>query len=34
MQLIGPHFGEQSVLRTAEAFQRATDWHSQHPEGF
>jgi aspartyl-tRNA(Asn)/glutamyl-tRNA(Gln) amidotransferase subunit A len=34
MQLIGPHFAEQNLLRTAEAYQRATDWHSRHPEGF
>jgi aspartyl-tRNA(Asn)/glutamyl-tRNA(Gln) amidotransferase subunit A len=34
MQLIGPHFGEQNLLRTAQAYQRATDWHQQHPEGF
>ena len=34
MQLIGPHFAEQNVLRTAEAYQRATDWHTRHPEGF
>jgi aspartyl-tRNA(Asn)/glutamyl-tRNA(Gln) amidotransferase subunit A len=34
MQLIGPHFAEQAVLRTAEAYQRATDWHQRHPEGY
>ncbi len=34
MQLIGPHFAEQNLLRTAEAYQRATGWHTQHPEGF
>ena len=34
MQLIGPHFGEQNLLRTAETYQRATSWHTQHPEGF
>ncbi len=34
MQLIGPHFGEQNLLRTAETYQRATDWHTRHPEGF
>ncbi|MEM8769823.1 MAG: Asp-tRNA(Asn)/Glu-tRNA(Gln) amidotransferase subunit GatA [Pseudomonadota bacterium] len=34
MQLIGPHFGEGTVLRTAAAYQQATDWHLQHPEGF
>ncbi len=34
MQLIGPHFAEQNVLRTAEAYQRLTGWHLEHPEGF
>ncbi len=34
MQLIGPHFAEQQILRTAEAYQRRTDWHTRHPEGF
>ncbi len=34
MQLIGPHFGDATVLRTAAAYQQATDWHQQHPEGF
>jgi aspartyl-tRNA(Asn)/glutamyl-tRNA(Gln) amidotransferase subunit A len=34
MQLIGPHFAEEQLLRTAQAYQQATDWHLQHPEGF
>ena len=34
LQLIGPHFGEQNLLRSAEAYQRATDWHTQYPEGY
>ncbi len=34
MQLIGPHFAEQLLLRTAEAFQRRTDWHQRRPEGY
>jgi aspartyl-tRNA(Asn)/glutamyl-tRNA(Gln) amidotransferase subunit A len=34
MQLIGPHFGEEQVLRTAAAYQQRTDWHSRHPEGY
>ena len=38
LQLIGPHFGEQRLLETAEAYQRRSDWHNlhpeQHPEGF
>ena len=34
MQLIGPHFAEQNLLRTAAAFQQRTDWHQRHPEGY
>ncbi|MFP6815508.1 MAG: Asp-tRNA(Asn)/Glu-tRNA(Gln) amidotransferase subunit GatA [Pseudomonadales bacterium] len=34
MQLIGPHFGEREVLQTGMLFQRETDWHRRHPEGF
>ncbi|HEY5646766.1 MAG TPA: Asp-tRNA(Asn)/Glu-tRNA(Gln) amidotransferase subunit GatA [Pseudomonadales bacterium] len=34
MQLIGPHFAEQQLLRTAEAYQRRTDWHHRRPEGY
>ena len=34
MQLMGPHYGERQILETAEAFQRRTDWHKQHPEGY
>ena len=34
MQLIGPHFAEQLLLRTAEAYQRRTDWHHRRPEGY
>jgi len=32
LQLIGPHFGEATLLETAAAFQRDTDWHTHHPE--
>ena len=31
MQLMGPHFGEAGLLRTAHAYQQATDWHVTKP---
>jgi aspartyl-tRNA(Asn)/glutamyl-tRNA(Gln) amidotransferase subunit A len=31
LQLSGPAFGEQAVLRVAYAYEQATDWHSQRP---
>ncbi|MCZ6710972.1 MAG: Asp-tRNA(Asn)/Glu-tRNA(Gln) amidotransferase subunit GatA [Gammaproteobacteria bacterium] len=34
LQLIGPHFGERAVLETGMLYQRETDWHRRHPEGF
>jgi aspartyl-tRNA(Asn)/glutamyl-tRNA(Gln) amidotransferase subunit A len=34
LQLIGNHFREAELLQTADAFQRATDWHLKTPEGF
>ncbi|MFM7121413.1 MAG: Asp-tRNA(Asn)/Glu-tRNA(Gln) amidotransferase subunit GatA [Gammaproteobacteria bacterium] len=34
LQLIGPHFGEQTLLQAGALFQRETDWHRQHPEAF
>jgi aspartyl-tRNA(Asn)/glutamyl-tRNA(Gln) amidotransferase subunit A len=34
LQLIGPHFGERALLETGMLYQRETDWHHQHPEGF
>lgn len=30
-QVIGPRWGENNVLNVAHAFQRATQWHMQHP---
>jgi aspartyl-tRNA(Asn)/glutamyl-tRNA(Gln) amidotransferase subunit A len=33
-QLIGPHFAERALLETGMLFQRETDWHTRHPEGF
>jgi aspartyl-tRNA(Asn)/glutamyl-tRNA(Gln) amidotransferase subunit A len=32
MQIIGPALGEATVLRTADAYQRVTDWHTRKPE--
>lgn len=31
LQLMGPAFGEESVLRVAYAYEQATDWHTQKP---
>lgn len=31
MQLMGPHFGEDVLLRTAHVYQQATDWHTRQP---
>ena len=32
LQLIGPHFGEATVLRAAHAFEAATSFHEREPE--
>jgi aspartyl-tRNA(Asn)/glutamyl-tRNA(Gln) amidotransferase subunit A len=34
LQLIGNYFKEAELLQAADAFQRATDWHTKSPEGF
>ena len=31
LQLIGPALGEETLLRAADAYQRATDWHLRAP---
>jgi len=31
LQIIGPAFDEATVLRAADAYQRATDWHTRRP---
>ena len=31
LQLIGPAFGEERVLRAAYAYEQATDWHTRRP---
>jgi aspartyl-tRNA(Asn)/glutamyl-tRNA(Gln) amidotransferase subunit A len=33
LQLIGPRWGEASLLAIAFAFEEATPWHQRHPEG-
>jgi aspartyl-tRNA(Asn)/glutamyl-tRNA(Gln) amidotransferase subunit A len=32
LQLIGPHFREDVLLRAAHAYQQVTDWHRQQPK--
>jgi aspartyl-tRNA(Asn)/glutamyl-tRNA(Gln) amidotransferase subunit A len=32
MQLMGPHFQEELLFRTAHAYQQTTDWHTRQPE--
>ena len=32
LQLIGPAFGESTVLNFAHQYQQATDWHERSPE--
>lgn len=32
MQIIGPQFGEEVLLKVGAAFQRATDWHKRKPQ--
>jgi aspartyl-tRNA(Asn)/glutamyl-tRNA(Gln) amidotransferase subunit A len=31
LQIVGPPFGEEIVLRAARAFERATEWHRLRP---
>jgi aspartyl-tRNA(Asn)/glutamyl-tRNA(Gln) amidotransferase subunit A len=31
LQLIGPAFGEETILRAAHAYEQATTWHTCHP---
>ena len=31
MQLVGPYFGEGTLIKVADAFQRETDWHRRYP---
>jgi aspartyl-tRNA(Asn)/glutamyl-tRNA(Gln) amidotransferase subunit A len=32
MQIIGRHFDEETVLRTAYAYEQSTDWHKKKPD--
>jgi aspartyl-tRNA(Asn)/glutamyl-tRNA(Gln) amidotransferase subunit A len=32
LQLLAPAFAEETLLRTARVFERATDWHTRRPE--
>ncbi len=32
LQIMGPAFGEEVVLRAAHAYEQATDWHTRRPE--
>jgi aspartyl-tRNA(Asn)/glutamyl-tRNA(Gln) amidotransferase subunit A len=34
LQLVGPHFGEGTLLRCTHQYQQITDWHRQGPEEF
>jgi len=34
LHLVGPHWGEESVLRCAHQYQQQTDWHEACPEGY
>jgi len=32
LQIVGPHFGDATVLRAAHAYEAATEWHSLRPQ--
>ena len=34
LQLVGPHFAEETILSCAHQYQQLTDWHTQGPEDF
>jgi aspartyl-tRNA(Asn)/glutamyl-tRNA(Gln) amidotransferase subunit A len=34
MQIIGPHFGEERLLKVAHRYQLESDWHRRVPPGF
>jgi aspartyl-tRNA(Asn)/glutamyl-tRNA(Gln) amidotransferase subunit A len=34
LQLVGPHFAEETILACAHQYQQLTDWHAQGPEDF
>jgi aspartyl-tRNA(Asn)/glutamyl-tRNA(Gln) amidotransferase subunit A len=31
LQLLGKHFGEETILRLAHAFEQSTEWHREKP---
>ena len=32
VQLVGRHLSEATLCRIADAYERATDWHTRHPD--
>jgi len=34
LHLVGPHWGEESLLRCAHQYQQQTDWHKACPDGY
>jgi len=34
LQLVGPHFGEETLLRCAHRYEQQTDWHTACPEDY
>ena len=32
MQLVGPHLGEEVILRAAHAYEQSTNWHLRKPD--
>jgi len=32
LQIMGPAFGEEAVLRTAHAYEQVTEWHTRRPD--
>jgi len=32
LQLLGPAFGEETILRAAYAYEQSTPWHTRQPE--
>src|SRR2546421_5947463 len=32
MQIVGRPFGETTILRVGHAYERATEWHTRHPQ--
>ena len=34
LHLVGPHWSEETLLRTAHQYQQQTDWHTQCPGGY